>query len=138
MATIRRIDESDEELAERFVKEADDSHVYCRATKRHRYPLLLPRKGKSVKIPKGFSFEPVPGRAGVVEVTEVCEVCRRVRRTITSQHSFLTDRSRYRYEDPVGYAAPKGTGAALREGNLAARELERRLNEGGLFGMPED
>lgn len=138
MTTIRRSDESDEELADRFLEELDDNFLYCRALRRHRYPVLLPpRKGKTIRLPKGLSFEPIAAMPGFVLKRETCEICGRVCETVTDRNAFLTGKVRRKYEDPPGYSAPRGTGPFL-QGKVAAQELERRLDEGGLFGMPED
>lgn len=131
---IRLYGESDESLAERFIDQLDDNFLYCRARRRHRYPVILPRKGKPFKPPKGFSFEPVPDMPGFLLVSETCEICGRVCKTVTDRYAFLTGQVRRKYEDPPGYTAPKGTGKFL---GGAVRELERRLGEGGLFGMPD-
>ena len=137
MATIRRAAESDAELAERFLAELDDNFLYCRANRRHRYPVLLPpKKNRTIKLPKGLSFEPIPSMPGFVLKKETCEICGRVCETVTDRNAFLTGQVRRKYEDPPGYTAPKGTGEYLR-GKVAAAELERRLDEGGLFGMPD-
>lgn len=136
--TIRRVNESDEELAERFVEELDDNFLYCRGRRRHRYPVVIPRRGRTVKLPKGFSFEPIDGQLGMIRTFETCEICGRTCVTVITRDDFLSGRKVSRkYEDPPGYSAPHGTGKALQQGNLATRELERRLIEGGLFGMPE-
>ena len=128
---------SDEQRAEKFLHELDDNKLYCRATRRHRYPILLPPKpGKAIKLPKGFTFKPTPGRVGYIDVSLTCLICGRVCNVTTTPDNFLTHRIRRNYEDPVGYAAPKGTGKHL-GGATALHELERRLNEGGLFGMPD-
>jgi hypothetical protein len=133
----RRAEETDAELAERFLDQLDDNFLYCRAKRRHRYPVVLPpKRGKPIRMPKGFSFEPIHDMPGFLLVTEVCEICGRVCTTITERDSFLTTKTRRRYEDPAGYTAPKGTGQYL-QGNVAAQELERRLIDGGLFGMPD-
>lgn len=138
LTTIRRARESDAELAERFLNELDDSFLYCRANRRHRYPVLLPpRKGKAIRLPKGLDFGPIPDMPGFVLKRETCEICGRVCETVTDRNAFLTGQVKRRYEDPPGYTAPKGTGAYLK-GSVAAVELERRLTEGGLFGMPDD
>lgn len=133
---IRLHGESDESLAERFIEQLDDTFLYCRARRRHRYPVILPKRGKPFKPPKGFSFEPIPSMPGFLLVSETCEICGRVCTTVTDRSAFLTGQVRRKYEDPAGYSAPKGTGKHL-QGNVAARELERRLDEGGLFGMPD-
>lgn len=139
--TIRRANESDEELADRFLDELDDNLLYCRATRRHRYPVLLPpgnkNRGKPFRLPRGLSFEPIPGEPGFVLKKETCEICGRTCETVTDRNAFLTGTVKRKYEDPAGYAAPRGTGEYLR-GNVAAQELERRLSEGGLFGMPDN
>lgn len=136
--TIRRADETDEELAGRFVRELDDNFLYCRALRRHRYPVLLPPKpGRTIRVPRGLSYEPVPGQPALVMEIKVCEICGRVCRAVTDRNAILTGMTRRTYEDPAGYAAPRGTGKYL-QGKVAAYELERRLDEGGLFGMPED
>jgi hypothetical protein len=138
---IRRVNESDAELAGRFIGQLDDAFLYCRARRRHRYPVLLPPKKngrpvKSVRLPKGFSFQPIPSKPGFLLVTETCEICGRVCQTVTDRNAFLTGQVKRTYQDPPGYTAPKGTGEHLR-GKVAMAELERRLDEGGLFGMPD-
>jgi hypothetical protein len=127
---------TDEQRADQFISGLDDNMLYCRARRRHRYPVVLPPKnGRPARLPKGFSFRPCPGQPGFLILEETCEICGRVCVTVTERDSFLTTRTRRRYEDPVGYKAPKGTGKHL-GGQVAAHELERRLLEGGLFGMP--
>jgi hypothetical protein len=135
-AVPHRTELSDEQRADKFLAELDDNMLYCRAMRRHRYPVLLPpKRGKRMNLPKGLSFEPIKGQPGFVLKTEVCEICGRSSVTTTTYDEFLTRRDKRKYEDPAGYAAPKGTGPAL-QGQVAAHELERRLAEGGLFGMP--
>ena len=134
--TIRRAGETDGELAERFLQELDDNMLYCRGTGRHRYPVILPpKRGKPLRTPKGFDFAPSEEHHGCFELRETCEICGRVCVSLTEPGGFRARRRILRYEDPAGYAAPKGTGKYVRN-PAAGTELDRRLIEGGLFGMP--
>jgi hypothetical protein len=127
---------TDEQRAEQFIDDLDDNLLYCRAKRRHRYPVVLPPKpGRAFKPPKGFSFSPMHSRPGCYMIEETCEVCGRVCTTVSLPGGFRDRKAVKKYQDPIGYKAPKGTGKHL-QGSVAWDELERRINESGLFGMP--
>ncbi len=115
MATIIKIIE---ESGGDWIKHANDSVIACRAAG-HAWPKLKPGKtSRYIKV--------TPQHDGAYQLVQICRDCGMERTLTTLPGGEIDFPAHYRYVQPDGYKAPKGTHVKPRE---CLAEAWRRVRE---------
>jgi hypothetical protein len=90
-----------------------DEIMACRG-QGHHWPKIIKINGS--KLPRGVTVRPFEPQQGVIEISERClDGCGKERRMITRPEGELELPARWTYNNPPGYAAPKGAGVTRRQ-----------------------
>ncbi len=111
-----------EKEAEAYLADTDDAILACRG-QGHAWPKLRARK-TATRLPKGISAQ--RWHDGSWQITSTCPDCGMQRTLTTLPGGGIDHPAQYRYVQPEGYKAPKGSGITRRD---CLDETWRRLRE---------
>jgi hypothetical protein len=113
-----------EKQAEAYLNDTDDAILACRG-QGHAWPKLrAPKAGRSRLLPKGIEAQRFTD--GSWQITSTCPDCGMQRTLTTLPGGPIDHPAQYRYVQPEGYKAPKGSGITRRD---CLDETWRRLRE---------
>ena len=106
------------ETGDEWIKHTDDKYLACRAAG-HAWPKIRPgRMGKHLRATRQHD--------GSYQLVQICRDCGMERTLATLPTGDIDFPARYRYVQPDGYKAPKGSNVSPRE---CLAEVWRRTRE---------